>query len=1658
MIDRVTSAASWKKLLTYYIDCLREENRLRYVIKPADIQKTCLFLPGLNGDFLRQELPSYVIRYNDPGSADRLQRFVLGDPHAGKPPSVAFSYPFFVDSDGQLMPLLYITISGTRLDKGVGLTRESVEIEPNFAAIWEALPSDKEIAVDATFAKFDALEAEEGVARFEQKLALLLSEIEGVSGLPTRRVQADQFDPRNLPRHAMVECPILFHVNDRITYNLLRELEQLLHRHDWEEVPPALRHLLSQAVPNPYPEVPDRATDPRLYVVPANNSQRRAIMAASQYPLTVVTGPPGTGKSQLIVNIVGDAILRGESVLIASKNNRAVDVVFERFLSRIEYPGSVRTGKHEFRRRVPEQMRRIFAPVRSGGLQSQIEKVRKQHDAALGQIEALHQTIDKIERLKHDQEAYRAEVQDLTSSLPDGLGASIGRVQIMLGKDEGLKLTAAVRELLEEVDALMQRRTTLGKEIRAVLGENRDELRLLKELDFLERRSGVSLDEIRRGDALGDFNEIQRYLSIWKDVVDILVLNNRIAGLKDQVVQAHEQAEKAKESLTDELAGAVDATLDQFAFDKEQELRQSLHELKANTSDLSESYARLLETMTSVLERFQVVRHMLRLLDERCTPDSSSAVLDLVSLGELFAIKDQALEAQEAYCLRAKTQQQLTALQQEETAKTGEFDSMLAELEQEVRAARAEVPAALITEIEAAAERENPKTWEITSAQLASLDKWCARVLEGRLTLGERLRQITSRGWTTRRLVRQFGVLVPSLVKVGIVQEEEQPSKDAPFGAWTTFVHERTCFTKAVWLTARRNHTAQQRRIYSEQIRVEIAEVSADLRTAEKKLYRAFRGLPKAICASMLEGTWPVAPLEASLIQELGAAQEHYDAIASKYTVITRALDDLQKRHPAPKHLCCKLLNLTLGRHHEGPSVAQDVSPAALEDLINAWQQFSKAIEAAHTLQTAQQELQQGETELEELYARVPSKLRTDADLSAIPYSHELVESALSALAPLQAELAACLDQWGQLQLRAENLLLKNQMASRALARAISQASQDPDYLPGLAGVREYVSPDHLLQNLKRWLLVLQVWMVNSNLAATGQKLKALPSLEDARAELNRCIEHRNSMAGQILEEQWKEVASKLDPESISSTDRYLDAIQALTGNVRTSFRAYKQQAEQNFEAVLKLFPIWSTTNLSTQDLPLRPGIFDIVVIDEASQCDIPSALPLLFRAKRIVVIGDENQLRHIATLPRSINASLSAHGPIGLHFSYRDKSLFDLAAASTGGKPGQIKLDEHYRSHKEIIQFADRNFYGYLKINTDLSRVPAAFLARGCGVYWVDVRGVSERTSSGQIVNHQEEQTIEPLLVNLVQHLDRFGMSNADIGIVTPFRGQADRLRKLVERLRIPEGRVLVGTIHTYQGDERDVMIFSAVATEHLPEKSFRFMSESPNLLNVAVTRARLSLLVVGDHRFFKRLPEPSHYRKLATYAEELGRVLADPDQLPLFQPLSKEEEPFHIGQGRALLQDAPYSNRMTLRRLLASCQDYIWWYDPYMSVDALDALALALAGSSARIRQLRLLTSEMFWENRKDQPLCITKKAITPLKRQLATQGVKLELALLAYDRDDPPPHDRFLFSAGHAVNMPPIKNIYEEVARLAEFLPSSVTADEFEIWWQKAKIAFQ
>jgi very-short-patch-repair endonuclease len=353
--------------------------------------------------------------------------------------------------------------------------------------------------------------------------------------------------------------------------------------------------------------------------------------------------------------------------------------------------------------------------------------------------------------------------------------------------------------------------------------------------------------------------------------------------------------------------------------------------------------------------------------------------------------------------------------------------------------------------------------------------------------------------------------------------------------------------------------------------------------------------------------------------------------------------------------------------------------------------------------------------------------------------------------------------------------------------------------------------------------------------------------------------------------------------QMIASGDRFEE------GAGRRVFRRYYNL----FPSVAKLLPCWAVTSLSARGrLPFEPGFFDLVVIDEASQCDIASALPLLFRARRAVIIGDPLQLKHVSTVaPQEDRLLLAANGLAEGHatWAYSVNSLFDLAR-SLCRHEDIVNLRDHHRSHRDIIAFPNRHFYrSGLRIATDHEKLKRPE-AGGPAVRWVDVKGKVVRPSAGGALNVPEAEAVVAELRKLI--IDQ-GYRGA-IGVVTPFRAHANRIRTLVHQdhelsQRLAALQFVVDTVHGFQGDERDVIFFSPVVSLGVGESTLRFLKSHGNLFNVAITRARSELVVVGD----RQAALDSGVSYLASFAEYSSNLASQNALEPASEELGPEYPP---------------------------------------------------------------------------------------------------------------------------------------------------------------------
>lgn len=310
-------------------------------------------------------------------------------------------------------------------------------------------------------------------------------------------------------------------------------------------------------------------------------------------------------------------------------------------------------------------------------------------------------------------------------------------------------------------------------------------------------------------------------------------------------------------------------------------------------------------------------------------------------------------------------------------------------------------------------------------------------------------------------------------------------------------------------------------------------------------------------------------------------------------------------------------------------------------------------------------------------------------------------------------------------------------------------------------------------------------------------------------------------------------------------------AEQAMTARaaIHDRIESVKSRSPRQWSSLERILPQvsgWAVTARSPRRFRDRAALFDLVIVDEASQCSTPDVLPLLFRARRALVIGDPMQLQHITTLqPRQ---EAESHRGAGLRASWLDEHRFEHrrysafhAAAHAAGET--LLLDEHFRCHPDIVAISNRHCYGdRLTVLTEprsLRRLDGVD-----AVQWLDVVGTARRGSNGSWMNGEEAERVHLSVERLLMRLPE----GSTVGVVTPFRAQKDLI---AERWK-NEKRVRVGTVHTFQGGQQDVILLSLVAGAGMRPSAVNWLCREVNLWNVAITRARSHLIVFGDRDFW--------------------------------------------------------------------------------------------------------------------------------------------------------------------------------------------------------------
>lgn len=316
----------------------------------------------------------------------------------------------------------------------------------------------------------------------------------------------------------------------------------------------------------------------------------------------------------------------------------------------------------------------------------------------------------------------------------------------------------------------------------------------------------------------------------------------------------------------------------------------------------------------------------------------------------------------------------------------------------------------------------------------------------------------------------------------------------------------------------------------------------------------------------------------------------------------------------------------------------------------------------------------------------------------------------------------------------------------------------------------------------------------------------------------------------------WLELKDRLRPSVISSLNAFISAIKSLGKGTGVRAERHRADARSAMSGAWEAIPCWiMSTGRVSESLPSRVGLFDLVIIDEASQSYI-EAIPAIVRGKKVLVVGDDEQIsptifsseadinryreKYLKELPKNFQAQLSP-----------GKSLYDFARVVFPS--GQVTLREHFRCVSAIIEFSNLLCYDG---KIQCLRVPKPSERLDPPLVDVYVKGGFRQDKK----NHAEAEAI-------IQEIEKItktpGMEHRSIGVISLVGNEQARI--INEGLMIRLGEQLIqrhdivcGDPYTLQGNERDIVFLSMIAS---PEDArSQAKRETKQRFNVAASRAR--------------------------------------------------------------------------------------------------------------------------------------------------------------------------------------------------------------------------
>jgi very-short-patch-repair endonuclease len=327
-----------------------------------------------------------------------------------------------------------------------------------------------------------------------------------------------------------------------------------------------------------------------------------------------------------------------------------------------------------------------------------------------------------------------------------------------------------------------------------------------------------------------------------------------------------------------------------------------------------------------------------------------------------------------------------------------------------------------------------------------------------------------------------------------------------------------------------------------------------------------------------------------------------------------------------------------------------------------------------------------------------------------------------------------------------------------------------------------------------------------------------------------------------VAKASWLATKRNASPKVLQALAGYATAIRRIGQGTGPNATRYRRDAREAMIDAAGAVPCWIMShNKVSESMPPDIGIFDLVIVDEASQSDL-WAMPAILRGKRLLIVGDDKQVSPdagfiAAQRIQELKDRFLPDQPYGIEMT-PEKSLYDLAARVFAAQ--QVMLREHFRCVPPIIAYSNRVFY---KGGIQPIRIPRA--SERIDPPLVDMyvpSGIRDRHDCNGDEAQAIAQEIEALLAN-----EKF--ANRSLGVVSMLGMEQAKhidsvVRQRCDAAELMRRRFECGDARTFQGSERDIMFLSLV----VDQKNSKAVSGNmfDQRFNVAASRARDRMYLV--------------------------------------------------------------------------------------------------------------------------------------------------------------------------------------------------------------------